>query len=84
MPISEGIQASIGIVWICSFGIIITVLLQSPWVFAFFFGLCYSALGIARTLGKNANQSSNSDNDDELDEFELRPLESQGLSFTHI
>jgi hypothetical protein len=81
MPISEGIQASIGIVWICSLGIIITALLRSPWVFAFFFGLCYSAMGIARTFGENSTQSSNSDNNDESEEFEMRPLESGRKAF---
>ena len=72
MPLSDDIKACVGVMWLCSLGMVVTVLLQSPWVFLFAFGLIWSMFSAAKTLadGKQQQQTGN-----EIDALEMQPLE---------
>jgi hypothetical protein len=78
MALSENMQACFGILWICAFGCIVTILMKSPLVFLFAFGLCYSFFAILKGFGDVVATPNSNDN---FEVFEMQPLEMGGKAF---
>ena len=75
MPISDGVKACVALAWICALGMVACVVLQSPWIFAFGFGLIYAMCSVARTFAL-AGQGNK---EDDAEAFEMQPLDSGPL-----
>ena len=72
MPVSEGMQARIGFMWMCVIGCIATILMQSPIVFLFAFALLYCFFGLLKEFGESSAAKSRND------DIEMQPLEQSG------
>jgi hypothetical protein len=69
MPISEGAQCAMTIMWFSAFGMIISFLRGSPLVFLFLFAFVFNCMALMKGMATTGKKH------DELDEVELQPLE---------
>jgi hypothetical protein len=51
MSLSEDMQASLGVMWFCTIGCSITIMLQPPVGFIFMLGLMFTLFGMVKTMG---------------------------------
>lgn len=88
MPLFEGTQASIGIMWICAFGSIVTIVMRSPLVFLFAFVFLCTFFGQLKSLGGDddddvgesaSNDFKNSDPNNDIG-IMMKPLDPRRIS----
>mmetsp|Transcript_96534 Transcript_96534/g.144458 ORF Transcript_96534/g.144458 Transcript_96534/m.144458 type:complete len:104 (-) Transcript_96534:368-679(-) len=70
MALSDHAQCAITIMWFSVFGMIISFLLDSPWIFLFLFAFVFNCFALMKGMSAPLKGA-----DDELDEVELQPLE---------